>query len=306
VKKNVVKTPLLLGLFSLAVVACGKGGDGADAAAAAEKKAHETAIADLKQPIGVISAYQPYAKYPEEKEKYFTKRRGDIEKSTLAAANEMRYAANKARQTLETSSAAATKDVQAALRTVTTACADAAEKEMIDKCGVAVTALDGALEKATTAAAALGVTGKYPRIAADSVTEEAKKGIANFLKAKGPGAGDGQFAQKRNDPAASVQDVMTACQAAASDASDAASTYEKAEESIRLIAVMRKMAADAQCHQIEQMESLRKDLTDCRKKAKSTECKIVCGKAKNAVDDGFPAAAFASMATDFADICEKK
>jgi hypothetical protein len=62
---------------------------------------------------------------------------------------------------------------------------------------------------------------------------------------------------------------------------------------------------DSQCRRIGEIEALGKDLAGCRKKAKSTECKVICGKARIWVDDGFPAAAFAPIAKDFADICKE-
>lgn len=295
----------IAGLCALA--ACGKGKD-ENGEAEAEKKAHESAIADLKQPIALISVYAPFVSYPpESKDKYFPKRHTDLEQSTQTAANEVRYAANKAKQTLEVSSAKATVDLQGALKNVTTSCADAVEPEMLDKCNAALKALDASLEKTQAAATAMGVAGKYPRIGPDAVTPEAKKAIDPFLRSKGPTDADKAYAQKRADAGASVADVITACQAAMNDASSAASTFEKAEESIRLIAVKRKMSMDSQCHILEVVQGLQKDVNDCRKKPKNnTDCKVVCGKAKNVLDEGVPAAAFQSLQTDFNDVCDKR
>ncbi len=284
---------------------CGKGQNPADEQAAAEKSAHEAAIADLKQPIAIIAAYVPYARYPEGTDKYTPQRHPDLDKSTLAAANEIRYAANKARQKLEVSSANATKDLQGALKAVTEACADAVEPGTLTKCAGTVKALDAALEKTGAAAAAMGVAGKYPRVAPESVTDEARAAIAPFLKAKGPAAAETAYVAKRSDPKASPADVMGACQAAQGDADDAARNFEKADEPIRLVAVTRKMARDSQCRRLDELQNLGKDLIDCRKKTKSTECRIVCGKVKNWIDDGLPAAAFTPVEKDYADICGK-
>lgn len=292
-------------LLALGLAACGKGETAAEGAGDAEKKAHEAAIADLKQPIALIAGYSPYARYPENEGKYAPKRHPDLEKSTLCAANEMRYAANKARQKLEVSSANASKDVQTALAGVTTACADAVDPGMLAKCTDAVKALDASLEKATAAAAALGVTAKYPRVAPESVTDEAKAAMASFLKARGPGANEKAYADKRSDAKATASDVIASCQAAQADASTAAQTFEKADEPIRLVAATRKMSMDSQCRKLDEVQSLGKDLDGCRKKAKSTECKIVCGKVQNWIDEGLPAAAFAPIEKDYADICGK-
>jgi hypothetical protein len=299
----------LLGIaIALGAAACSKGGgaEGSDPSAAdGEKKAHEAAIADLKQPIALIAGYVPFAHYPEKPDKYFPARHPDWEKSTICAANEIRYAANKARQKLEVSSANATKDIQAALRGVTGACADAEDTDKLAKCSEAVKALDTALEKANTAAAAMGVTAKYPRIADDAVTEEAKTAMATFLKARGPGNNEKALVEKRNDPKASPADVIAACQAAQDDANNAASTFEKADEPIRLTAATRKMAMDSQCRRLGEIDGLSKDLAGCKKKPKSADCKVVCGKMKIWVDDGYPAAAFTPVTKDYDEICGK-
>ena len=298
------RTALTVALSVLSLAGCGKAAP-AESADDGLKKAHEAAIADLKQPIALISAYAPYARYPDATDKYAPARHPDLDKSTLAAGNEIRYAANKARQKLEASSSDATKDLQGALGAVTAACADASEPGTISKCADSVTALDAALAKTGAAAAALGVSGKYPRVAPESVTDEAKASIAPFLKAKGPGANDKTFVEKRADPKASSADVIAACEAAQSDANAGAQTFEKAEESIRLVAATRKMSLDSQCRRLGEIQGLSKDLSDCRKKAKSTECKIVCGKVKNWIDDGLPAATFTPIEKDYGDICAK-
>jgi hypothetical protein len=168
-----------------------------------------------------------------------------------------------------------------------------------------VKALDASLEKTGAAAAAMGVAGKYPRIAPDSVTPEAQAAIAPYLRARGPGAAEKAYVEKRQDPKASVADVIAACQAAQVDADAAASAFEKADEPIRLTAATRKMARDSQCRRLGELEGLNKDLVDCKKKAKSTECKIVCGKVKGWIEEGLPAAAFTPIQKEYTDICDK-
>ena len=73
------------------------------------------------------------------------------------------------------------------------------------------------------------------------------------------------------------------------------------------MAVTRKLALDSQCRRLDEIQGLSKDVGECRKgkKAKSTECKIVCGKAKGALEVGLPAAVFAPMEKDVADICKE-
>lgn len=302
---NTTRAAVLPGLLlALCLAGCGKGDAGAEAAEAT-KKAHAAAITALRQPVALIAVYAPYAKYPEGTDKYAPQRHSDLDKSTECAANEVRYAANKAKQKLEVDADAAT-DLQAAFGAVTQACADATEPGSLTKCTAAVAALDASLDKTGAAAAALGVAGKYPRIGPDAVTDEAKAAIAPFLRAKGPGDNEKAYVAKRADPRASVVEVQSACAAADGDAAAAMSAFEKADEPIRMVAVTRKLALDSQCRRLDEIQGLSKDVGDCRKKAKAktTECKIVCGKAKNALEVGLPAAVFAPLEKDVADICK--
>jgi hypothetical protein len=302
---NTLRSTALEGLLVvLCLAGCGKSNTG-DEAAEAAKKAHAAAIPALKQPLALISVYAPYARFPEGADKYAPARHSDIDKYTECAANEIRYAANKAKQKLEMDADGATKDLQNAFKAITEACADATEPGSLVKCTTALTALDASLEKTGAAATALGVPGKYPRVGPESITDEARAAIAPFLRAKGPGDAEKAYVAKRADPAAAVSDVQGACAAADADAAAAMSAFEKADEPIRLVAVTRKLALDSQCRRLDEIQGLSRDVTDCRKKkAKSTECKIVCGKAKNALEVGLPAAVFAPLEKDVADICK--
>ena len=250
----------------------------------------------MKQPVALIAAYAPFAHYPEESDKYAPKHRTDLDKSTLYAANEIRYAANQARQKLQASSANATKDLQSALRAVSEACADATEDEARAKCDGAVKALDVSLGKTAAAAVALGVTAKYPRLAPESITDEAKAAIAPFLKVKGPGANDLAYYGKRRNPKATPAEVIAACQAAQSDAVENATAFDKSEEPFRLIGTPQ-ISMDARCRRLNEVQAVSLDLGGCRnrKKAKTAECKLVCGKAESALADGLPAATFAPL-----------
>jgi hypothetical protein len=284
---------------------CGNKGSG-DAAAAAEAKAFDAAAAVLVQPVALISAYRPHLTAPDDSQKYFPKRHSHLDRALTAAANEIRHAANGASQNVERAGAAGTKELETALKAVAGACAEAQEPEAFTKCNVSLTALDAALAKADTARVAAGASTKIPRIAPESVTEEAKKAMAGFLKVKGPNPAEAALMAKRADPAASTADVITACQAAADEADAISKQFEKAEEPLRLVAVTHKMSADSQCGQLTAAETLRKELGDCKKKAKSSECKIVCAKTKGIIDDGLPAASFEPMTKEYAAICEKK
>ncbi|MBK8257111.1 MAG: hypothetical protein IPK82_31125 [Polyangiaceae bacterium] len=295
-------TGLVLSTLAL-LTGCGAGSG--DEKAAAEKAALDAAATALVEPVGLISAYRPHLAPPDDKVKYAPKNHADLDRAMGAAANEIRHAANAARQAVERAGAAGTKDLETALKGVTAVCMDTQEHEVVAKCATAVTALDSALEKAEAARTAAGASKKIPRLAPDSITEAAKKSLNSFLKAKGSGPAEAAFLAKRADPGALSADVIGACQAAASEAEATQAQFEKAEEPIRLVAVTHKMMLDVQCGKLSAAETLRKDLGDCKKKAKTPECKVVCGKAKTVVDDGIPAATFEPFVKEYAEICKE-
>lgn len=290
-------------LFVLALAAgCGSG---VDEKAEAEKKALDAAATAIVEPVGLISAYRPHLAPPDDKVPYAPKRHADLDRAMGAAANEIRHAANAARQNVERAGAAGTKDLEAALKGVTAVCMDTQEPEVVAKCATAVTALDAALEKAEAARTAAGAAKPVPRIAPASITADAKKAVDSFLRARGSGPAEATFVAKRADASAAVADVVAACQAAGSEAEATQKQFERADEPIRLVAVTHKMAIDSQCNKMNAAETLRKEVLDCKKKAKSSECKVTCGKAKVMIDDGVPAAAFESFPKEYAEICEK-
>lgn len=297
------KNPIVLAAVAVALglfPAC-KGNDEAALAAAAEKAAQEKAAADLKEPVALIAAYNPYLRPAASTDKYLPKRRPDEDRATTFVGEEIRHAANKARQTLSGDSPVV-KDLVAALTPITASCAGVEDPEASAKCADAITKLDEALKKAE--AASNGAV-KFPRVAPESVTADAKKAIEPFLRAKGPGPAGKTYAEKRGDPKASFDDVSGACQAALGEADAAQAAFEKAAEPLRLIAVTRKMSMESQCNLLTATDTLRKEVNECRKKAKSAECKVSCGKAKARVEDGIPAAALESLAKDVADICKE-
>jgi hypothetical protein len=295
-----VLAPLLL-----LAAACGNKDD-AGAKAEAEKKALDAAAASLVEPVGLLSAYQPHLAPPAKTDKYFPQRHPDLDRAMVAAATEIRHAANAARQNVERAGAEGTKDLEAALKGVTVACTDASETEALGKCAVAVTALDAALQKLETARAAAGASTKVPRIAPDSITPAAKKSLDRFLKASGSSAADVEFLKKRSDPGVMTQDVIGACQAAVAEADNTQREFERVDEHIRLIAVTHKMSLESQCGRLGNADTTQKDVANCKKKATTPECKVVCGKAKALIEDGLPAAAFESFAKEYTEVCEKK
>jgi hypothetical protein len=294
----------LAALVFVSAVAC-NGTPGADADAGnGDKAALDAAAKLLAQPVALISAYQPYLHAPDGTDPYAPKRRNDLQKAGACAAGEIRFAATGARQKLDTS-AAATKEVGAALAEISKVCADAAEETAFATCDAAVKALDAALVKASAAATAAGAAGKLPRVGAETVTDEARKAIAPFLKALQPGPAEQAYFAKRADTKASFNDVLGACQAAGEEAAGMGKAFEHADEPLRLIAVTHKLSIDSQCRTLEATEPMRKDLSDCRKKAKSSECKIVCAKVRSRIEEGVPAAVFATLEPDADTICGK-
>lgn len=301
------KNRLVLLSFTLAgaALAAGCGPSDAEIKAEAEKKAMDAAAAALVEPIGLISGYRPHLAPPDDTVKYAPKRHADLDRAMGAAANEIRHAANAARQNLERAGAEGTKDLEASLKSLTGICMDTQEVEVVARCEKAVAALDAALEKAEAARTAAGAQKAIPRIAPGSITPDAKKAVDSFLRARGSGKAEAEFVKKRADPAASSGDVISACQSASSEAEETQRQFERADEPIRLVAVTHKMAIDSQCNRMTGTEALRKEVGDCKKNAKTPECKVACGKAKALIDDGVPAAAFEPFQKEYQEICEK-
>lgn len=268
-----------------------------------DKAALEAAAKLLVQPVALIAAYQPYLRAPESKDAYAPRRRNDLQKAGAYAAGEIRFAATGARQKLDPTPV--TKDVFAALGEISKVCADAAESSAFDVCNAAVQALDAALVKAGAAASAAGVAGKLPRVAPEAVTDEARKAITPFQKALQPAPAELAYFAKRGDEKASFNDVIAACQSAGEEAAVMMKGFEHADEPLRLVAVTHKLSIDSQCHTLEATEPLRKDLADCKKKAKSSECKIVCAKVRTRIEEGIPAATFAALEQDANTLCGK-
>jgi hypothetical protein len=299
-----------VGIALFASAGC-NGGPKVDTEAETNKKALEAAPAVLKEPVALIASYMSYMQLSdaEKNDKYAPKRHNDAERVWLHAANEIRFSANRARQNL--TEAPATKELLDALRAVTASCADLQDPSGLDKCGTTVTALDAALKKTGEAAAAAGVTAKIPRVAPDAITDDAKKSIASFLRAKGPGSAEKAFVVKRAEAGAAIDDVIQACQAAADETGATYTAFEKAEEPLRVIAVTHKMAVESQCNTLKDTDHVHKEVLECgkkKKKPRTSECNIACGKAKTKLDDGLPSAAFAPMEKDYAEVCpeEKK
>src|SRR4051812_13774738 len=96
-----------LGLCLGCVGTVGCNGATAEAAAGAgDKQGFQDAAALLKRPIALIAAYKPHLQAPESKDAYTPKKRPELERAGTAAAGEIRFAANGARQKLKADNAA--------------------------------------------------------------------------------------------------------------------------------------------------------------------------------------------------------
>jgi hypothetical protein len=284
------------------LISCGGGGDagtgttgGDDAAKAALAKVPET----LKEPLALIAGYKPFVAPPDDKEKYIPKRRPVYERSAAAAANEIRAAANDARQKIPSTAGPIGADIVQALNDVAGGCADAADDAAFVKCIGVVNALDDALGKAQTAS---GIS--FGKVATATPTDASKKAIGRLEKVKGPGPIEKAFFAKRADAQANGKAVIEACQAAAQEVDTIANQFEKADEPIRVTAVTHKMNIDAQCHRLETLADLQTNVVDCKKTPKKPDCLTACGKAKAEIEEGVPAAAFESLNKDVADSCK--
>ncbi len=304
VKRIHQMTLAAVGVVFFAAAGC-KGKDEAAEKAAAEKKALEAALVVVGKYVPLISVYLPYTADPGASEKFATKRRSDMQRATEQAATEIRHAANGARQRVDVN-VPTTKALSEAFAAVATACTDANEQPKLDGCTAKVKALDEALGKFEDACRAAGLTAKVPRVGPAAITDDAKKAIASYVKARGPGKAEAAFLAKCADEKATVSAVIEACRAAATEAEQIADGYEKAEESIRILSATHKMSIGAQCNALGGIEVAQKEVVDCKKKPTTPECSISCAKVKTVLDDGIPAAAFASLPKEYADTCEKK
>jgi hypothetical protein len=285
---------------ALAAVSCGNsGGDAATTGGDASKEALTKAAGVLKEPIALIAGYRPYIEPADTKDKYTPKRHPVHDRAAAAAANEIRSAANEARQKIPSTAGPVGADVVKALNDVASACAEAGDDDAFAKCLTSVKSLDAALAKAETAS---GVP--FPKVATATPTEASKKSVGRLDKVNGPGPAEKAYFAKRADAAATDTDVIGACQTAAAEVDAITNQFEKADEPIRVTAVTHKMNIDAQCHHLEVLADERKAVQDCKKTPKKPECVTACGKAKAEVEEGVPAAAFAGLEKDVADICK--
>jgi hypothetical protein len=294
---------LVLGVLAATLtLSCGGGGDataGSTGGDDAQKAALGKVAEMLKEPLALIAGYKPFIIPPDGKDKYLPKRRPVYERAAAAASNEIRNAANDARQKIPSTAGAVGADITKALNDTAGACADATDDAGFAKCLAAVASLDDGLGKAQ---ATSGVN--FGKVASATPTDASKKAVARLDKVKGPGPAEKTFFDKRADAAASAKDVIAACQAAAQEVDTITNQFEKADEPIRVTAVTHKMNIDAQCHRMEVLADLQTNVVDCKKTPKKPDCVTACGKAKAEIEEGVPAAAYETLTKAVADTCK--
>ncbi len=307
-----------LATISMTVALCaGCNGDGDKPNAGSSKEDYEQAITALVEPVGLISAYLPYLKNPEDKEKgqkYAPKRRYDEVKGAFHAANEIRHTTNAASQKFRRSKSKVLKDLGPPLVKVTKACATPDEMPAVERCKKEVAVLAKVLEKLAEDAKAAGATKKFPLIGPDAVTETAKKKIAPYQEALGPGKLELVHWATLKDEKATTTDVISNCQAAHGEAEAVWKAFEKADPEVRKLAAIHMLAVKAQCNQAQITDGILMAVRTCAEKysednkkkieeEEEQECKLACANAKTRIGIGVPAAALAPLEKEYEELC---
>lgn len=282
-----------------------------------QKKDYETAIAELKEPVALISLYRPFLEEPDPG-KYPPKRRSNVDEAMFQAANEIRHAANRARQVGARTGSVVAKELSQPFLDVAKACAAPEEPAHVQRCEKAVQALDAELAKVAAKSMAAGVTTKFPRVAPEHVTEKAKKAIEWYLKAKGPSEAEKKYRAMRTSAEAEVQELIMACRAAEGEANTVMLTLEKKDETLHKLAAKHKIAVEAECNRLNFVANTQDEVNNCREdpdkpapkldeeaqEERDKKCKLACANVRKIVADGIPAGAFKKLESDYREVCE--
>ncbi|HHH27642.1 MAG TPA: hypothetical protein ENK57_04765 [Polyangiaceae bacterium] len=298
---NQTKTKLALtALFLLAACNGKEGGD--------DKAAYEEAIKEVTPKLGIISAFKPHLDKPKPR-KYDPEKRTDLDRAVTFAANEVRHAANGAAQRIARSKFEAVKALAKPFEEVAKACADVEGDEAAAKCKETVLALEKALADANDKAKAAGATTTFPPLAEASITDEAKKLLAQYDEARGPGEQEKKYLAMRRDESAKPADLAAACDAAAAEAGATFNQYKASgNEELHKVSAHHKAAVDGQCNRVKEQAGTIEVLEACKKEEgapEEAECKLACSKAKGRIEKGIPAAPFERMKKDYEDVCEE-
>jgi hypothetical protein len=297
------KLPALLLTSLTLAAACGEKADPA-AEAAAKKKAFEDAAAIVGPAVGKISALAAYVPPPPQKDPYAPKLLSAEDRAATAAANEIRHEATATRQALQRLAAPAMAPLETALDGVSAKCADVKEMDKLPACVAAMKALDEALGKIAADASAAGASAKFPRIGKEAITKEGEAVAKVIADALGPGPDESAFRAKRADANAKLEEIDAACVKAEQEADAVQTAHENADEYLRLVAVQRKMSLSLQCKRLRAAQTARTELETCKKKPKSSECSVACGKVQAVIDEGTPAAIFDTFPKEREEACK--
>ena len=281
------------------------------------KADYEAASKALLEPVGLISAYVPYLENPENKtkgHKYAPKRRYDEVKAAFHAANEIRHATNAASQKFKRAKNKVLNTLSPELTKVTKACATPDEMPEVERCEKQVAELNKLLTKLAEDAKKAGAGGTFPVIGPDSVTETAKKKIAPYQEALGPGKLELVHWATLKDEKATTSDVLANCRKAHQEAETVWENFEKADPEVRKLAAIHMLAVKAQCDQAETTDGVLMAVRTCAEKysddykkkieeEEEQECKLACANAKTRIKIGLEAAAFAPLEKEYADLC---
>ncbi|MEQ9322322.1 MAG: hypothetical protein RIF41_24365 [Polyangiaceae bacterium] len=298
-----IRTKTTLALTTLVLLTACNGKEGGD-----DKAAYELAINEVTPKLGVISAFKPHLDKPTPK-KYDPEKRTDLDRAVTFAANEVRHAANGSAQRLARSKSEAVKALGKPFEEVAKTCADVEGDEAAGKCKATVLALEKALAGANDKAKAAGATTTFPPIAEATITDEAKKLLAQYDEARGPGEQEKKYLEMRLDESAEPAALAAACDAAAAEAGVTFNQYKASgNEELHKVSAHHKAAVDGQCNRVKEQAGTIEVLEACKKEEgapEEAECKLACSKAKGRIAKGIPAAPFERMKKDYEEVCEE-
>ncbi len=298
-----------LGALALVgLIGCGDAEEKVD-----DKTAYDMAIQELSGRVALIAAYKQYLD-PPAPQKYDPEKRSDLERACAFAANEIRHAANGASQRAIRSKSPVVKALADELMTVAKACADLEGYEQIAKCKEAVNKLDSVLQDHASKAASAGATGKFPRVADEFITEDAKNALKLFLQARGPGPEEAKYLEQRRDPKVDPDTLVMSCGAAAAEAGATMDAMGKTgNEDVRKVSAHHKAAVDGQCNRMKDAAGLVSVLKQCKDKHDAldkeeelkAECVLACSKTKGRIERGIPAACFEQLTALDEEVCKE-
>ncbi|MBI4703974.1 MAG: hypothetical protein HY744_22935 [Deltaproteobacteria bacterium] len=276
------------------------------------KQACELVAAEAREPVALIAGYRAYLEEPKP-QPYLPKRRTDLEEAAFFAAEEIRHAANTARQYAARTLSPVAAVVSPPLLEVAVRCAEIREMGAVAKCRKAARDLEPALQQQARKCAAAGLGAPFPLAEPGAITDKARAQLARLENALGPGPAEKAMLAKLPDAKVSEDDLVAACAAATAEADTVRRELDKAgPEELHRVAAVHQQALGAHCNRVGLAAGAHNGVLACRKKPTSkkdpryTECKIECAKAMRILDEGVPAEAFSAMAKDHEEICKSE